>query len=140
MSWDNDRDHHDDRGAEATCTDCGRAFVNGPDATGALCDDCCDLRDAHASALELRMVKADLVARSNSHMHSDAVIDVALVPIRQPAGYLPWLDSLRANAHWGSDALARAWYVSPTLYIQHLITVAPDLWTTLQAIAARQAA
>ncbi len=65
------------------------------------------------------------------------VIDVQLVPL--PPGYLPWLDSLRANAHYGSDALARAWYISPVVYHQHLLTVAPDLWLTLKAIARRAA-
>lgn len=145
MSWDSDRDHSDwlndqyER-PDHTCADCGAGFWS--DAVGDLCNACLDQRDAHASALELRMAKADLVARNplSGNPDNPAVVDVALVPIVQPAGYLGWLDGLRANAAYGSDALARAWYIAPTPYIQHLITVAPDLWTTLQAIARRQAA
>lgn len=49
-------------GAPVHCTDCDRAFVNRPDETGALCDECCDARDAHTSALEIRMAKASLPA------------------------------------------------------------------------------
>lgn len=132
--------------------DCGADVVVDYNPDGALCNTCCELREAWALTTERRMAKADLVARNNPvvmqndpafvhNVHTvPVVIDVALVPILQPAGYLPWLDSLRANAHWGSDALARAWYVSPTNYINHLLTVAPDLWTTLQAIASRRVA
>lgn len=47
---------------EATCTDCGRDYVNRPDETGALCDECGDQRDAHSSAAQLRMAKARLTA------------------------------------------------------------------------------
>lgn len=156
MSWDNDRDHSDDLNGpyvQAACVDCGADVVVDYNPDGALCDACCEQREAWALTTERRMAKADLVARlpvagnvSNDTAVTSVtsvtpvVVDVALVPILQPAGYLPWLDSLRANAHWGSDALARAWYVSPPLYIQHLITVAPDLWSTLQAIAARRVA
>lgn len=42
------------------CTDCDQAFVNQPDETGNLCEECCADRDAHTDALELRMVKARL--------------------------------------------------------------------------------
>jgi hypothetical protein len=135
MTWENDRDHADDRGADATCTDCGRIYVNGPDQTGALCDECADERDRHSSALQIRMAKAALAVPQDVPV----VVDVALVPILQPAGYLPWLDALRANAIYGSDALARAWYVSPVPFQLHLITVAPELWGTLKAIARRAA-
>lgn len=47
---------------DVTCTDCGRDFRLRPDETGALCDDCCDQRDAHTSAVQLRMVTARLKA------------------------------------------------------------------------------
>jgi len=43
-------------GDTVPCTDCGRDFRNRPDETGALCDECCDERDAHTSAYQLRMV------------------------------------------------------------------------------------
>lgn len=49
-------------GEPVRCTDCDREFMNRPDETGALCDECCDDRDAHTSALELRMAKASLAA------------------------------------------------------------------------------
>lgn len=154
MSADNDRDHADDLNGpycQASCVDCGADVVVDYDPDGALCDACCEQRETWALTTERRMAKADLVARTGlrteldplkpmSSTHIPAVVDVALVPILQPAGYLDWLDSLRANARYGSDALARAWYVSPTNYIQHLITVCPELWETLKAIAARRVA
>jgi hypothetical protein len=40
------------------CSDCDREFVNPPDVTGNLCEECCDARDAHTSAIEFRMAKA----------------------------------------------------------------------------------
>lgn len=148
MSRDTDRDHSDDLNGpyvQAACVDCGADVVVDYNPDGALCDACCEQREIWAVTTERRMAKADLVARHRPATDQPAkevpvVVDVALVPILQPAGYLPWLDSLRANAHWGSDALARAWYVSPDKYMQHLLTVAPDLWATLKEIAARRAA
>jgi hypothetical protein len=138
MSGDSDRDHSDDLNGpyvQAACVDCGRDILVDYDPDGALCDECCELRETWALTTERRMAKADLKDRQGP-----AVVDVALVPIVQPAGYLPWLDSLRANARYGSDALARAWYVSDPQYIQHLITVCPALWATLKAIASRRVA
>jgi len=144
MSWDNDRDHSDWLNGpyvRAACVDCGGDVVTDCDPDGALCEACCNQRDAHSSALQLRMAKAVMPGVSNSPIPNDVpvVVDVALVPILQPAGYLPWLDALRANAVYGSDALARAWYVSPVHYQLHLLTVAPELWITLKAIGRRAA-
>jgi len=51
-----------DHGGDVNCVDCGRVFRNRPDDTGALCDECCDERDAHTDALEIRMAKATLAA------------------------------------------------------------------------------
>jgi hypothetical protein len=45
----------------ATCPECGQAFVIEYDSTGSLCDRCCDARDARA-AVKPRMAKADLPA------------------------------------------------------------------------------
>lgn len=42
----------------ATCPDCGEPCWIGRDDTGSLCDACCDRRDAHSSALELRLMVA----------------------------------------------------------------------------------
>jgi hypothetical protein len=67
------------------------------------------------------------------------VVEVALVALVQPAGYGVWLASLDANARYGADALARAWYVAPLPYLQHLITVTPAHWTALQALARKAA-
>jgi hypothetical protein len=51
----NDRDLSDYlSGPYGDCTDCGRVCEGG------LCDECCDRRDAHTDALEVRMAKADL--------------------------------------------------------------------------------
>lgn len=58
--WDREGGMSGTFGPEVPCTDCGRVFRNRPDETGALCDECCDERDAHTSALELRMAKARL--------------------------------------------------------------------------------
>lgn len=153
MTWMTDRDHRDDRGTDATCTDCGRDFVNGPDVRGALCDECCDERDAHSSVLEIRMAKASLKETPESLKETPVVVEAALVrvdpaqagPVVEmqlvpvPPGYLDWLDALRANARYGPDALAHAWYIAPVIYTEHLLTVAPDLWLTLKAIARRVA-
>jgi hypothetical protein len=67
------------------------------------------------------------------------VVEVALVSLAQPAGYGVWLASLDANARYGADALARAWYVAPLPYLQHLITTTPAHWTALQATARKAA-
>ncbi len=48
--------------ANATCSDCQAPFFKGREDFGSLCDACCDRRDAHADAQELRMAKADLPA------------------------------------------------------------------------------
>lgn len=133
MSFDNDRDASDDRHGpyvQAACVDCGRDLVVDYTPDGALCDECADARDTHSSALELRMAKATLPALlKNDH-----------VPIAHPAGYLDWLDTMRATAMLGTPALTRAWYASPAGYQQHLLQVGGDLWPTLKAIAARRVA
>lgn len=49
-----------DYGGDVACVDCGRIFRNRPDETGALCDECCQDRDTHSSALERRMATAHL--------------------------------------------------------------------------------
>ena len=45
---------------DAVCRDCGDPFVQV--AGDPLCDVCADARDAHTTALELRMVKASVPA------------------------------------------------------------------------------
>lgn len=65
------------------------------------------------------------------------IIDVALVPIVHPDGYLAWLDGFRATAPRGTDALEAAWTRAPKDFRIHLKTHAPDLVETLKAIAAR---
>jgi hypothetical protein len=69
-------------GAPSTvlCTDCGQTCVNGPDETGALCEECCEDRDRWAVAYQVRMAKADLKAVT------PVVVDVALVPIGNVEG------------------------------------------------------
>lgn len=66
-----------------------------------------------------------------------AVVDVALVPIAHPDGYLAWLDTFRATAQRGTGALESAWFRAPKEFRIHLKTHAPDLVETLKAIAAR---
>lgn len=61
-------------------------------------------------------------------------------PTPNPEGYLAWLDALRAIALEGTAALETAWHASTIAYRRHLTTAAPDLWVTLKAIAAQQAA
>jgi len=46
--------------SDACCRDCGDPFVQV--AGDPLCDVCADARDAHTSALEIRMAKASLPA------------------------------------------------------------------------------
>lgn len=65
------------------------------------------------------------------------IVDVALVPIVHPEGYLAWLDSLRLTAQRGTPALESAWFQAPKAFRIHLKTHAPDLVETLKAIAAR---
>jgi hypothetical protein len=63
--FDSDQDYFDEpwnRGSDATCTDCGEDFLASPADVGALCDTCCSQRDAHTTAVELRMAKAQLKA------------------------------------------------------------------------------
>lgn len=50
-------------GDPVTCTDCGLVFINQPDETGALCEECCADRDAHTDALELRFRMAKVEPR-----------------------------------------------------------------------------
>ena len=55
--FDSDMDYADWLGGpypqpNASCADCGAAFVKGREDIGSLCDACCDARDAHTSALE----------------------------------------------------------------------------------------
>jgi hypothetical protein len=125
-AWLNDRWEQPDH----ECPDCGEGFWG----DGPICNPCLDRRDAHSSALELRMVKVTLPPPP-----VPLVVEVALVSLVQPAGYGVWLASLDANARYGADALARAWYVAPLPYLQHLITVTPARWTALQALARKAA-
>jgi hypothetical protein len=62
------------------------------------------------------------------------------IPIPHPEGYIAWLDALRKIALEGTPALETAWNASSLAYRRHLVTAAPDLWATLKAIAAQQAA
>lgn len=96
MTWDNDRDHADELNGpyvQAACQDCGADVVVDSDPEGALCDAWCEQRETWALDTERRMVKADLVARlpSTGKVSIDTpavpvVVDVALVPLLQPAG------------------------------------------------------
>lgn len=63
MSYNTAMDYADDQdGGElapnAHCHDCGAPFSRADDDPGLWCDPCSDRRDAHTSALEIRMVKA----------------------------------------------------------------------------------
>lgn len=51
---------NDEPRGNATCTDCGEDFWKGRDDVGGLCDRCCDLRDAHTTALEARWATKDV--------------------------------------------------------------------------------
>lgn len=44
------------------CQDCGGAFWKGPEDCDSFCDSCRDVRDAHTTALELRMARAAIAA------------------------------------------------------------------------------
>ncbi len=45
----------DELPANATCVDCGMDFSRAYDDQGSCCDGCSDRRDAHTSALEMRL-------------------------------------------------------------------------------------
>jgi hypothetical protein len=138
--WDVDPPDDDrfDVRPNATCTDCGVSYLKAERDPTTTCDECSDRRDAWAAVTELRMARAAIPVAGDP---VPVVVDVALVPTVpvDSAAYLQWLDSLRANARYGSDALAHAWYITPPAYARQLLTVAPDLWTTLQATARRAA-
>lgn len=78
--WDSDLDYYDEpwNRPNADCSDCGEPFTKAPADVGTLCDTCCSLRDAHTSAVEIRMAKAHLKAKA-----IPVVVDVALVPVSQ---------------------------------------------------------
>jgi hypothetical protein len=65
------------------------------------------------------------------------VVDVALVPIAHPDGYLEWLDALRAAAQHGLAPLEAAYTKAPKAFRVHLPSHDPDLLDTLKAIAER---
>ena len=61
---DVDDTYHDDPWPpNASCSDCGIAYGKADHDPTTWCAACSDRRDAHTSALEIRMVKADLIAR-----------------------------------------------------------------------------
>lgn len=139
---DDDRAWDDEPRPNATCTDCALSYSKAEDDPSTTCDACSDRRDAWATATETRMAKAALpIAEQPQQPPDPGIIDVALVPLepRDPAGYLAWLDALRANANYGPDALAHAWYIAPPDYTRHLLTATPDHWIMLKAIARRVA-
>lgn len=51
-------DAQDGPRGNADCSDCGEDFFKSPADVGNLCDACCDQRDAHTSAIEVRMAGA----------------------------------------------------------------------------------
>jgi hypothetical protein len=57
-------DDADDLQPNATCDDCGIDFSRALDDVGPYCDSCSDRRDAWVAALELRMAKTMLPART----------------------------------------------------------------------------
>ncbi len=59
---DDDRDF-DALPLNATCVDCGMDFSRAYDDQGAYCDGCSDRRDAHTSALEIRLASDGRFAR-----------------------------------------------------------------------------
>lgn len=62
-------------------------------------------------------------------------------PTTHPAGYLAWLDGLRAAAMRGTAALEAAWDAAPPRGCKvHLATTNLPLWAELKAIAARRIA
>jgi ERF superfamily len=61
----------------------------------------------------------------------------ARAPIQHPTGYLEWFDGLYATAMLGTSALQDVWRVAPREFTAHLVSVSPDKWETLKAIAAR---
>lgn len=69
FSLEDDAREYDDVRPNATCLDCGTDFSHADDDPGlSLCDACSDQRDAHTTALERRMVKADLPSTSDQRI------------------------------------------------------------------------
>jgi len=65
---------------------------------------------------------------------------VPYAELKHPDGYLDWIDSFRATAMLGTEALERAWSDAPKAFQHHLTTYAAELKATLKAIAARKVA
>lgn len=69
-----------------------------------------------------------------------AAVVGTLPVVQHPEGYLAWVDTFRATAMLGTEALERAWTEAPKAYQAHLTQHGADLKATLKAIAARQVA
>jgi len=89
MAYDTAMDYGDAQDGprgNASCSDCGEDFFKGQGDVGSLCDACCDQRDAHTSALEIRLA-------SDSGSPASVVTQA------------PWFNAAAAPRQWAIDRL-----------------------------------
>jgi len=120
----------DDVQPNAECSDCGRDYSKADHDPTTWCDACSDRRDAHTSAIEIRMAKAALGKKQQSVVFAQQNV----------ASYLVWLDSLHTAAGYGTTRLTEVWEASRPADRQQLLLTSPSTWIEFQNIAARRIA